>query len=227
MRRSPRPRKTTNLSESVRQQLKMYALAASAAGVGTLALPQPGEAKIVYTKTHRVIGLGQHYYLDLNHDRMADFRLSNGYSPPLFYVEALPLRSNGVVGQTYFHRAYAFFAGITIGPGWPFFGSKMARSDPNGSSDWYGYWVNVRNRYLGLKFHINGRTHYGWARLNVKLMPYHGFTATLTGYAYETVPYKPIITGKTKGPDVITVQPASLGRLAQGSGGLAAWRLGK
>ena len=46
---------------------------------------------------------------------------------------------------------------------------------------------------------------------------------TLTGYAYETVPNKPIIAGKTKGPDVITAQPGGLGRLAQGSVG----RVGK
>jgi hypothetical protein len=46
----------------------------------------------------------------------------------------------------------------------------------------------------------------------------------LSGYAYETIANKAIIAGKTKGPDVITVQPGSLGRLAQGSSGLAAWR---
>jgi hypothetical protein len=34
----PRPRKTVNLSDSMHQYLNMYALAASAAGVGALAL---------------------------------------------------------------------------------------------------------------------------------------------------------------------------------------------
>lgn len=87
--------------------------------------------------------------------------------------------------------------------------------------------VNVRNRYLGLSFKINGKTHYGWARLNVKLMPYHGFTATLTGYAYETIPNKPIIAGKTTGPDIVTVQPATLGQLAAGAAAIPAWRSGK
>jgi hypothetical protein len=43
--------------------------------------------------------------------------------------------------------------------------------------------------------------------------------ATLTGYAYETVANKPITTGKTKGPDLITVRADNLGRLAQGSAG--------
>ena len=46
-------RKTAKLSESIHQQLSMYALAASAAGVGMLA--QPAEAKIVYTPVHHVV----------------------------------------------------------------------------------------------------------------------------------------------------------------------------
>ena len=40
-------------------------------------------------------------------------------------------------------------------------------------------------------------------------------TATLTGYAYETVPNKAIIAGKTKGPDA--EQRAGLGELAAGA----------
>ena len=42
----------------------------------------------------------------------------------------------------------------------------------------------------------------------------------LTGYAYETVPNKPIIAGKTKGPDVATLpmetRAGTLGHLALG-----------
>ena len=36
-------------------------------------------------------------------------------------------------------------------------------------------------------------------------------------YAYETVSNKPIIAGKTKDPDVITLEPGSLGGLAAGA----------
>jgi hypothetical protein len=45
-------------------------------------------------------------------------------------------------------------------------------------------------------------------------------TYTLTGYAYETVPNKTIIAGKTKGADVITLESGSLGALAAGASGL-------
>jgi hypothetical protein len=72
---------------------------------------------------------------------------------------------------------------------------------------------------LGLKFVVHGKVHYGWARLSITLghhRQYDDVSGTLTGYAYETVPNKPIIAGQTKGPDVITVQPGTLGRLARG-----------
>ena len=45
MTRSSRPRRAANLSDSVQHKLNMYALAASAAGVGALALAQPAEAQ--------------------------------------------------------------------------------------------------------------------------------------------------------------------------------------
>ena len=75
--------------------------------------------------------------------------------------------------------------------------------------------MNVYDRYLGIMFQIKGKPHYGWARLNVSGGG-GSLGGVLTGYAYETIPNKPIIAGKTKGPDVITVEPATLGRLALG-----------
>ena len=55
MKRSSRPRKITRLSQSMHQQLNMYALAAGAAGVSVLALSPSSEAKIVYTATDKNI----------------------------------------------------------------------------------------------------------------------------------------------------------------------------
>jgi len=80
-----------------------------------------------------------------------------------------------------------------------------------------GPWVNVTDRYLGLKFKIDGKFHYGWARLSVQV-PAHEMeiVATLTGYAYETIPNKAIIAGKEHGTDDETEEPATLGRLALG-----------
>jgi hypothetical protein len=92
--------------------------------------------------------------------------------------------------------------------------------------------VNVRNRYLGLRFVIHGKIHYGWARLSVKVTRTE-VLATLTGYAYETIPNKPILAGEKKESIVDrpgtaltapTPEPATLGALAMGARGLSIWR---
>lgn len=84
---------------------------------------------------------------------------------------------------------------------------------------WEGQWANggkgLKNGYLGLKFKLNGGIHYGWARVSLTVKGDGFNTATLTGYAFETIPNKPIIIGKTHGPDVI-VKHATLGELAAG-----------
>jgi hypothetical protein len=96
-----------------------------------------------------------------------------------------------------------------------------------GTSYVHGYWANVRNRYLGLKFQIAGQTHYGWARLSVQRKEFH-LTAVLTGFAYETVPNKEIKAGQTGGaddssgsslPNSDASQSSSLGALALGARG--------
>jgi len=72
---------------------------------------------------------------------------------------------------------------------------------------------------LGLRFVVEGEVHYGWARLSVSLghhRQYEDVSGILTGYAYETVPNQPIVTGKTEGADVIVLQAESLGGLARG-----------
>ena len=78
MKASPLPRKTANLSESIHQQLSMYAFAASAASVGMLALASPAEAKIVYTPANiKIVQTAACFTFDLNHDGIPDFALSN------------------------------------------------------------------------------------------------------------------------------------------------------
>jgi hypothetical protein len=240
-----RPRKVTNLSGSTTRQLNTYALAATAAGVGVLALTQPVEAKIVFTPAHHVINANQTYRLDLNHDGIADFVLKDFFATNSGdsggSLNVLPKRSANEVwaaqhctSGTVRLCAAALPKGAKIGskgsfrPDYPA-GEVMAASDIHGYRT--GAWFNV-TRYLGLKFVIKGKTHFGWARLAVSVQHFT-FTATLTGYAYETIPGKPIIAGATKGPDDAeptaalsshTREPATLAALALGAPGLSIWR---
>lgn len=88
-----------------------------------------------------------------------------------------------------------------------------------------------RDQYMGVKFlDTSGNLHYGWVRVSVE------GGVTITGYAYETTPNKGITTGVTHGAaddarvmepaDTLTPgsAPASLGMLALGAPGMAAWR---
>jgi hypothetical protein len=237
-----RPRKTATLSDSVHRQLNLYALAAGAAGVSLIASASPAEAKIVYTPIHKIIGPNHTYGFDLDNDGRADFAIKNlrncdTDNTCTSFVSAIRYAANAVEGTagTQFSPpgAYALKAGARISGKRPFLGVRMAGAGQTTNGNWY----NVRNRYLGLSFQIKGRTHYGWARLTVKLR--RGFVVTLTGFAYETIPGKGIIAGQTKDLDesdkggqelnpaaleVPTPEAASLGALAMGAPGLSIWR---
>jgi len=218
-------------------RLSMYALAASAAGVGMLALAQPAEGKIIYTKANKYIGPNTTLHLDLNHDGIPDFDLKDTYST-WFYSSAGELavaadrQKNAIWGHTVRAQAYAsaLSANVQIGPKGHFVSwGGMAQESFLGGRDrpafiyGSGPWANVTDRYLGLKFVIKGKIHFGWARLNVTLGTHSSVvTGQLTGYAYETVANRPILTGKEHGTEADGPAPmanasGTPGRLARGS----------
>jgi hypothetical protein len=222
MKRFSGPRKIANLSESLNHKVNMYALAAGAAGVGLLASAQRAEARIVYTAANVRVPTNGVVDLDLNHDGITDFKIGIDSSFPAAVLTADAIQTNALWGVQSGTRWMVedLKAGTRIGKNRAFrnysFGLYMAIVTQGSSR---GPWIGKEQAYLGLKFNINGQVHYGWARLKVdtqkKEVPF--IRARLTGYAYETVPNRPIIAGKTKGPDVITVQPVTLGKLALGS----------
>jgi hypothetical protein len=199
-----RSRRPSELSPSLHCRLNSYALAASAAGVGILALAQPAEAKIVYTKTYLVIAGAERYNLDVNHDKITDFSVVNFFSTscPDSCVQVLylkPAAGNSEVGSinNSGHFAVAMKKGSVVGPKAHFLASAVMR-EAFSTQPSVGPWNNVKNRYLGFKFQIKGKIHYGWARLNVTGSGLGTIVATMTGYAYETIPNKAIVAGRTK-----------------------------
>jgi hypothetical protein len=235
-------RERSRLPRQLDHSLSAYAAAAAAAGVSVLALAKPVDAKIVYTPADiPVPPNGKPFPLDLNHDGQADFSFVNVYgalsSGIVFALSAVaPNKSNGMWGRgmVSWNRlsphafASALRNGAKVGPKKSYFrnGSPWLMNYGIDSRYWsttFGQWLNTHDRYLGLRFMIDGQPHFGWARFKVSLKdkkaPY-ALAVTLTGYAYETIPNNPIIAGKTSGPDVEVVEPASLGRLAQGAAGM-------
>jgi hypothetical protein len=226
------------LSESLHQRLNAYALVASTAGVGILALAQPADARIVYTPAH--VDCSDFCRVDVNHDGRTDLRVSNGWETSATSCAVVTGASataflsrygerNAIVGKgTSWRFLSALPAGVRIGVANNSVGN-MALRKPNGcnhTTAFTGPWANggkgVKNRYLGLKFYFKKQAHYGWLRFNVVVHRQQPpvFQITLTGYAYETIPNKPIIAGQERSKD-----DATLGHLATGASAIPAWRV--
>jgi hypothetical protein len=253
MKRLSGPRKTASLSTSLHQRLNTYALAASAAGVGILALAQPALGEIIHTHMHKAIGR-QGVIIDFNHDGIGDFKIQPVTFPSdTLAMLAISQKANRVFGATIQNfpgiGASQLPAGYPIGRkndgkfkfGEPF---STARGETTGTakvlyfcgfySNCHGPWSTATGGYLGFKFLIKGKVHYGWARLTGFRLQFGSWF--LEGYAYETIPNKPIKAGATKGngderidgPDALLVapapKPATLGALATGASGLSSWR---
>jgi hypothetical protein len=232
------------LNPQLDKKLLAYAATATAAGIGLLA--QPAEAKIVYTAANTTIQGNSSLSLDLNNDGIADFVIFNGFENGVRHPEGAfgyalniypALKGNeiwGFLSAKGVECAAALPPSIKVGPGAAFQSKSVPLYEASGSytrgATEHCPWANKhRGAFLGLKFVVDGQTHYGWAHLTVT-----GSGTVLNGYAYETVPNQALLTGKTSGPvesadsfapiHPLAPTPPTLGLLARGESGLHVWR---
>jgi hypothetical protein len=184
----------------------LAAAAICAIGLGSLAIAPIANAEIVYTSANQSIGGNPNgasfLAIDLNNDGIVDLSVSAynfvsfSSGDHLFRDTDAFAKPDNLILATTQGLAAADVPGQIIGPRGHFQrDGVMATSRFNGGtgntfSSSKGQWLHAKNRYLGVKFLINGETHYGWARLNAS-----AGSATLTGYAYETIPNRPIPAG--------------------------------
>jgi len=223
------------LQPMLERRLLSYALAAGAAGAG-LVSPAPAVAAIVYTRTHVVMPPG-HYNLDLTHDGTDDFVLCNssqcfpnGFTGFVFFTVS-GLNSRDLVldtnsGGTMIANAAALSKGAKIERSGKFQQVGILAYRTCSASG--GPWANATDKFLGLEFQVDGKEHFGWAELSVTGSGC-AITATLEGYAYNTVPGEPILAGQTHELEAFLAprpapQPATLGLLALGAQGIPIWR---
>lgn len=247
--------------KNVDRQMKLYSAAALAAGVGLMALALPAESEVVVTKKTIPIPLSQYggtQYLvpvSLNNNGVNDFSFSLysfAYHSAHRTLRMWPLEGGAVVAKTQTKgetpEALKLARGAKIGPSAVFSSDNI--TDIEGSHAAFGYTAsgksfysksflgnwgnNPKNSYLGVKFLISGKTHYGWIRLTVTTSSRGAMSATITAYAYETVANKVIKAGTPSGAASSaetkaevrseTRGHAGLGMLALGAEGLPMWR---
>jgi hypothetical protein len=242
-----RSKSAQQISKKLNAEVESYASVALAAGVTLLALAVPAKGEVVVTK--KTISIppsteGLPVSIDLNHDGVKDVSFSLysfAYHSFDQTLRITPLEGGAVVGAANSRdRSYAsaLMRGARVGASAHFSSKNSAvierahgfDASSKYSRHLYGNWGgNPVNRYLGVKFLIGGKTHFGWVRLTVTTEP-RGLSATITAYAYETIANKKISVG-IGGPTATTMQLQqfeqprhSLGMLALGADGLSIWR---
>jgi hypothetical protein len=240
------------------RQIAQYSLTAAMAGVSALALAAPAAGEVVVTRKTIPIPLTP---IDMPHPVKISMA-NNGVDNFTFHLTNSPpnvgrsysFNSLALVGATsnaadvyegYFVAPLPRGAKIGASAGFTAFESAVEQSVAGVSGRFLrgGYWGgNLKDHYVGVRFSIAGQTHYGWIRLTVTTNPgLHGsaMSATVTGYAYETVPNKTILAG-TAGttaqagdkpsaelqlPEKLQNQRGpSLGMLAAGADAMPLWR---
>lgn len=238
------------VSPTFDQRMKLYSVAAAATGVSILALAQPSNAEVVITRKtiplNQVNDVPTRVPVDINRDGIPDFSFSVtnfAYHSREAKIAILPLQGGAVVGvpaEKAPAYASALMHGAKVGPSARFSSKGFAEVGrsyiPYTPSQYlryvYGKWEgNPPNRFVGVRFLIKGQTHYGWIRLSINTTTYP-LSGTITAYAYETVPNKPILAGMapasaTRDAAELQTPPSSgpsLGMLAMGADRLAVWR---
>ena len=230
-------RAAKHLNRTLEKRWFAYATAASA---GLLSVALPAQAEIVYTPCNTPMAPSLNQMpgvtnLDLDNDGNPDFAFSilstfqNSYSN-FRSIRYLKIESaqdgNATVGQPdkLGITAVAIPEGKEIGPQANFTGGGLYMAI-EGVVDSIirssGSWRNLETAYVGLKFSISGQVHYGWARVKFPTPGYYAYPS-IYGYAYESTPNMPIVTGQIKGNERKAAN--SLGALATGCSGLSSWR---
>ena len=239
-------------SDNLNRRLAFYSLTAAVAGVSVMALAQPAESEVVVTKKNvPIVNMGiTSIPISLTNNGINDFSFSlysaAGYTSRRS-LRMWPLEGGAVVAQSQAHHfpsALALVRGAKIGPSAHFSNDNFANIEESqrGCStevsscfhQFSGLWGgSPKNRFLGVRFLINGETHYGWIRLTVNSTGRDDISATITGYAYETVANKPIQAGiaGTAAANKSTAETQtprksgpSLGMLASGAEAMPLWR---
>lgn len=168
--------------------------------------PEDDESVIVYTDIEpdfTGINLNDCYNLDLNNDQIFDFSICSGNDNGWEYLVIVSIANskNSIISVApWYSQAVPLdhgnkiftLAGYRNGEHYETWG-LISIGDCFGGEQYCFYdWKSKVDKYLGLRFIINGQKHYGWAQLEV-------VSATkwfIKDYAYNATPNMPILAGQ-------------------------------
>jgi len=191
------------MTNSLQKKLMKYSLATGAIMLAGIS----ANAQVVYTDVdpdETFATVDTQYDLDLNNDGTVDFHILrlSGTAGAAIRVVSCPA-GNEVLGSTSatgaFFNAYALDADVAIDATETIWngtinGGALTLAWGSGSGNWA---AGATDKYLGLRFDIDGATHYGWVRLDAAAA---GESFTVKDFAYESTPELGIIAGDMGSP---------------------------
>ncbi|HSZ86912.1 MAG TPA: hypothetical protein VK787_12840, partial [Puia sp.] len=185
----------------------------------------PTGSQIIYTDVNpdsAILITIDSFNLDINNDGITDFEFNrslfssecrSGAEGEKFgfriQLSVIPVSGTNAIMTSASNAALALDAdsAATIGPDSPWASTAEILlegaeiSNCNSIIGHAGYWLNVSDKYLGLKFIAGNNTYYGWARLSstysLGSAPYLivGGQLIFKDYAYNSIPNQPILAG--------------------------------
>lgn len=238
-----------NTNQDFQRLWKQYAAAAlGVAGVSALASAQAPVQHIIYTPANITVDTGASRQtfisIDFNHDGIADLSMVASHFTDFFSGGGFAgygrlALSQGPGGSAVVSNALP--KGMIIDKGGAFKGGHQTigyavYGSYNGvkSGSARGAFVKITNKYLGVRFQLNGQMHEGWIRMTLSTTG-DRIKGTITGYAYDTVPNETGLAAGQLGGRVgsttatakdspETALPGSLGMLAAGASVIPYWR---
>jgi hypothetical protein len=260
---SSRSRMPARLSQALENSIGGYVLAATTAGVATLALAIPAEGAPVCKNLSAVLNYTATFAFSPARQSVAPFNvaqsfhtfstltstgINRGFFTPNLPGAEMALSSKGMVS--------GLASGAKIGPGGRFgrgamYGLIFTFIPDYGATSQH-HLGNLRfgqTNYFGFKFLASGQAHYGWLRMESKIVRGRSTPSVETNimaYGYESTPNTGIPAGSctaaASGPTAVgsapsgdnadasevsaddVAQPAVLGALALGAQGIPLWR---
>lgn len=168
--------------------------------------PANYEAVIIYTDVEPDFSseaLNTSYNLDLNNDKNNDFTITLDSYEDWGFLEIFAITYGGIISvDPWYTNCIPLENESKI---YNLVGSKNGERYASGGiisvSDCVGNlgtagcgydWSGKNDKYLGLRIKINGKMHYGWARMNVTSLTQW----VVKDYAYNATPNMPILAGQ-------------------------------
>ena len=243
-RRRSKLRSESEIAGHLQHRLAAYALAASAAGVCVLTGSVPSQAAPICGTLNLELKYVDTYAFNPAAQAVAPFNIAQTFEDLSSHSNTFFKRgfftpnsagANALLGPKGLPANLA--SGASIGPGGQFgkgqsYGLLFSYGPNNGGTKnrhkgnlKFGEAID----FVGYKFSLAGKAHYGWVRMQVPLargIP-NGTTITLTNildYGYESTPDTAILAGSCAAGSSENTHPPSLGTLALGPRSLPLWR---